>query len=95
MYGFRPLCVGKLKNSYVIASESCVFDSIGAEFIRDIEPGEMIVIDEEGFHSYKARMTAEKTSLCLFEYVYVASPDSVIDGVSVHKLRESRSEWDL
>lgn len=92
MYGFRPLCVGKLKNSYVISSESCVFDSIGAEFIRDIEPGEMIVIDEEGFHSYKARMTAEKTSLCLFEYVYVARPDSVIDGVSVHNARFKAGE---
>lgn len=87
MYGFRPLCIGKLKNSYVISSESCVIDSLGGEFIRDVEPGEMVVIDEEGFHSYKARMTAEKTSLCVFEYVYIARPDSVIDGMSVHNSR--------
>lgn len=87
IYGFRPLCIGKIKNSYVITSESCVIDSIGGEFIRDVEPGEMIVIDEEGFHSYKSKKAVEKTSLCLFEYVYVARPDSVIDGVSVHQAR--------
>ncbi len=86
-HGFRPLCVGKLRNSWVFASESCVFDSIGAEFVRDVEPGEMIVVDREGFHSYKARVDREKTSMCLFEYVYVARPDSVIDGVSVHTAR--------
>ena len=65
-HGFRPLCVGKLRNSGVFASESCVFDSIGAEFVRDVEPGEMIVVDREGFHSYKARVDREKTSMCLF-----------------------------
>lgn len=92
MYGFRPLCIGKLNNSYVISSESCVFDSIGAEFIRDVEPGEMVVIDKDGFHSYKARFTAEKTSFCLFEYVYVARPDSVIDGVSVYQARFKAGE---
>lgn len=87
MYGFRPLCIGKINNSYVISSESCVFDSIGAEFVRDVEPGEMVVIDESGFHTYKSRITAEKTSLCVFEYVYIARPDSVIDGLSVHNAR--------
>ena len=92
MYGFRPLCIGKLKNSYVISSENCVFDSIGATFVRDIEPGEMVVIDEDGFHSYKARFTAPQTSFCLFEYVYVARPDSVIDGVSVYQARFKAGE---
>ena len=87
VYGFRPLCIGKIENSYVVASESCVFDSIGAEFIRDIEPGEMVVVDEEGFHTYKTRIAADKTSLCVFEYVYIARPDSVIDGLSVHNAR--------
>lgn len=91
-YGFRPLCVGKIKNSYVIVSESCVIDSIGGEFIRDVEPGEMIVIDEDGFHSYHSTQKAEKTSLCVFEYVYVARPDSVIDGVSVHTARLKAGE---
>lgn len=92
MYGFRPLCIGKLKNSYLISSESCVIDSLGGEFIRDVEPGEMVVIDEDGFHSYKARMTADKNSLCVFEYVYVARPDSIIDGLSVHNARFKAGE---
>lgn len=92
MYGFRPLCIGKIKNSYVITSESCVIDSLGGDFIRDVEPGEMIVVDEEGFHSYKSVVRAEKTSFCLFEYVYVARPDSVINGVSVHNARFKAGE---
>lgn len=86
-FGFRPLCMGKLKNSYVFSSESCVFDSIGAEFVRDIKPGEMVVITEEGLTSYMLDCEPVKTSLCLFEYVYLARPDSVIDGVSVHSAR--------
>lgn len=92
MYGFRPLCIGKVKNSYVLSSESCVIDSLGGAFVRDVEPGEMVVIDEDGFHSYKARFTAEQTSFCLFEYVYVARPDSVINGVSVHQARFKAGE---
>lgn len=56
--GFRPLCIGKLNNSYIITSESCVIDSLGGEFLRDVEPGEMVVIDETGFHSYKSRIKA-------------------------------------
>lgn len=92
MYGFRPLCIGKIKNSYVISSESCVIDSLGGEFIRDVEPGEMIVIDDEGLHSYKARLTEDNTSFCLFEYVYIARPDSVINGVSIHNARFKSGE---
>lgn len=92
MYGFRPLCIGKIQNSYVISSESCVIDSLGGEFIRDVEPGEMVVIDDEGFHSYKSRITADSTSFCLFEYVYIARPDSVINGVSVHSARFKSGE---
>lgn len=91
-YGFRPLCIGKIKNSYIITSENCVIDSLGGEFVRDVEPGEMIVIDENGFHSYKARLKADKTSFCLFEYVYIARPDSVINGVSVHSARFKAGE---
>ncbi len=92
MHGFRPLCIGKVKNSYVITSESCVIDTLGGTFVRDVEPGEMVVIDEDGFHSYKQRFTAEKTSFCLFEYVYVARPDSVIDGISVCNARLKAGE---
>ena len=91
-FGFRPLCMGKLKNSYVFSSESCVFDSIGAEFIRDVKPGEMLVVDEDGLHSYMMETEPVKTSLCLFEYVYLARPDSVIDGVSVHTARLKAGE---
>ena len=87
MYGFRPLCVGKIKNSYVISSESCVFDSIGAEFIRDIEPGEIVVFDKNGVRSIKDHCGKVKRSLCVFEYIYFARPDSVVDGCSVHKAR--------
>ncbi len=85
--GIRPLCCGKIGDSFVLTSESCVFDSLGGEFIRDVEPGEMIVIDENGFHSYQVAKS-EKTALCLFEYVYFSRPDSVIDGVSVAKARQ-------
>ena len=87
IYGFRPLCIGKLQNSYVFSSESCVFDSIGAEFVRDVKPGEMVVVNDEGVKSYMLESEPVKTSLCLFEYVYLARPDSVIDGVSVHTAR--------
>ena len=85
--GFRPLCIGKLRDSYILTSESCVIDAVGGKLIRDVAPGEMVVIDEDGFHSYFAEEKAKKTSLCVFEYVYVARPDSVIDGVSVHTAR--------
>lgn len=87
IYGFRPLCIGKLQNSYVFSSESCVFDSIGADFLRDVKPGEMVVVTDEGIKSYMLDSEPVKTSLCLFEYVYLARPDSVIDGVSVHTAR--------
>lgn len=85
--GFRPLCIGKKGSSYMISSESCAFDSLGAEFIRDVEPGEVVVIDENGIRSFKDNC-GDKSSLCLFEYVYVARPDSVIDGVSVYMARQ-------
>ena len=85
-HGFRPLCIGKLKNSWLISSESCVFDSVGAKFVRDVEPGEMVVIDETGFKSFMAERKSNQ-SLCLFEFVYTARPDSVVDGASVHAVR--------
>ena len=84
--GIRPLCLGKIKDSYVVSSESCAFSVIGAEFIRDINPGEIIIIDEAGLKSFQIK-TPEKSALCIFEYVYFARPDSYIDGVSVHQAR--------
>ena len=86
-HGFRPLCMGRYNDSYVFASESAALDACGAEFVRDVEPGEMVVVDEEGFHSYKLKLLPDKTSFCLFEYVYIARPDSVINGVCVHNAR--------
>lgn len=84
--GFRPLCMGKIGESTVFASESCAFDALGAEFIRDIEPGEVVVVDENGVKILKHE-NAQKSSLCIFEMIYFARPDSVIDGSSVHNAR--------
>ena len=85
--GFRPLALGKCGNSYMLASESCAFDSIGGEFIRDVEPGEIIVINKDGLKSVKANC-GRKSSLCIFEYVYFSRPDSIVDGVSVNIARQ-------
>ncbi len=84
--GFRPLCLGKYNGSYVIASESAAFDAIGALFLRDIQPGEIVAMDGSELKSEQIDMRARK-SLCSFEYVYFARPDSVIDGVSVYTAR--------
>lgn len=86
-YGFRPLCIGKRNNAYVLASESCALDTIGAEFIRDVEPGEIVTITpESGIVSYKD-MCQDKHARCIFEYIYFARPDSVFDKMSVYKSR--------
>lgn len=86
--GFRPLCLGELPNGegYVVASETCALDSVGAKFVRDIEPGEIVVIDENGIESIKTHCGG-KSSMCVFEFIYFARPDSVIEGCSVHKAR--------
>ncbi|MCI9273508.1 MAG: amidophosphoribosyltransferase [Clostridiales bacterium] len=86
-HGFRPLSIGKMGDSYMLASETCAFDSLGAEFIRDVKPGEVVVIDENGLHSYTEKCQG-KTSFCIFEYVYFARPDSMVEGVSVHLARQ-------
>ncbi len=75
VYGLRPLCIGENSKSYVVASESCALDAIGAQFVRDVEPGEIIIIDENGLKSYKLD-SAVKRKMCIFEYVYFARPDS-------------------
>lgn len=86
--GFRPLCYGKTADGvYITASESCALDAVGAEFIRDIEPGEIVVFDKNGVRSIKEHCQKVKPSICIFEYIYFARPDSVIDGVSVHCAR--------
>ena len=85
--GFRPLLLGRLKDSFVFASESCAFDLIEAEFIREVEPGEVVVVDAKGLRSFKP-WTEEGKRFCVFEHVYFARPDSQIDGRSVHRVRE-------
>jgi len=92
-FGFRPLSLGKLGDSYVVASETCAFDSIGAEFVRDLLPGEIIVIDEMGVRSIQTYCGTEKSAMCVFEYVYFARPDSVLEGASVHRARLRAGEF--
>ena len=85
-HGFRPLCMGKLGSDVVIASESCALDAVGACFERDILPGEMVVISTDGVKTYPSIEVSNK-GFCVFEYIYFARPDSVVDGVSVHEAR--------
>ena len=85
-YGFRPLCIGKIGNGFVIASESCALDAVGAEFLRDVLPGEIVVIDENGMTSFFLPQK-RPSKLCVFEYIYFARPDSTIDGISVWQAR--------
>ncbi|BCJ87152.1 amidophosphoribosyltransferase [Effusibacillus dendaii] len=86
-HGLRPLALGQFEGAYVVASETCAFDAIGASYVRDVEPGEMIIIDKNGLRSQKFAH-ASKTSFCTFEYIYFARPDSDIDGFNVHSIRK-------
>ena len=92
-YGFRPLCYGQMSDgAYVIASESCALTAVGAEFVRDVLPGEILVFSENGVESRKEHCDKQKRKTCIFEYIYFARPDSVIDGVSVSKSRVRAGE---
>ncbi|MBB5325178.1 amidophosphoribosyltransferase [Anoxybacillus tepidamans] len=86
--GFRPLSIGRLGNAYVVASETCAFDAVGATYEREVEPGELIIINKEGIHSERY---AEKRvrSICSMEYIYFARPDSNVDGINVHTARKN------
>jgi amidophosphoribosyltransferase len=87
-FGFRPLCYGKTSDGvYVVASESCALTAVGAEFIRDVEPGEILIFGKDGIVSRKEHCGKREKKLCVFEYIYFARPDSVIDGRSVHMAR--------
>ncbi len=89
-FGFRPLCIGKRDNAYILTSESCALDTIGAEFVRDVEPGEIIAITrEQGIVSDRSMCLPEheKKGRCIFEYIYFGRPDSYLDGVSVYSSR--------
>ena len=86
--GFRPLCYGQTPDgAYVVASESCALDAVGASFIRDVEPGEIVVFSEEGARSIRTHCGKAPRTMCVFEYIYFARPDSVLDGSSVHNAR--------
>ena len=87
-FGFKPLCIGKRDNAYILASESCALDTVDAEFVRDVEPGEIVTITENGIASDKSLcLPKEQEARCVFEYIYFARPDSIIDGTSVYHSR--------
>ena len=87
-YGFRPLCLGRLGEGWVVSSETCALDGIGAEYIRDIKPGEVLEISREGFQSSFYSMF-HRHAMCAMEYIYFARPDSDIEGVNVHAFRKA------
>lgn len=86
-HGFRPLSLGKLGNAWVLSSETCAFDLIGAKFERDVRPGEIVVINKDGLRSIIAFPEHSRHAFCIFEYVYFARPDSILGGSSVYKAR--------
>lgn len=86
-FGIRPLLIGRMNDSYVLASETCAFDMIGAQFIREVNPGEVVVINEDGIRSFIAFPNAERRP-CIFEFVYFARPDSIVGGKSVYEVRK-------
>lgn len=93
-YGFRPLCFGQTANgTYIVASESCALDAVGAKLVRDILPGEIVVFDHKGVTSIQDHVGTKPSKMCIFEYIYFARPDSVIDGHAVHEARVRAGEF--
>ena len=91
-HGFRPLCIGELDTGgYVLASESCALGTVGAAYVREVAPGEIIRLDAEGYHSVRGH-PAKPGALCVFEYVYFARPDSVFEGQTIHRVRQRLGE---
>jgi len=90
-YGFRPLVLGRLNGSYIACSETCALDTVGAKYIRDVEPGEVTVIDDSGVRVV-GNVRSTKKSFCLFEYVYLARPDSILNKQLVHQVRQRSGE---
>ncbi|HVV01421.1 MAG TPA: amidophosphoribosyltransferase, partial [Verrucomicrobiae bacterium] len=86
-HGFRPLCIGKIDDGWVLASETCALDLIHAKFVRDVEPGEIVIIDKSGLSSIQAFPEQSRRAFCIFEYVYFARPDSTIGNRNVYKVR--------
>lgn len=88
-YGIRPLCLGKIDDDIVVASETCALDAVGANFLRDVKPGEIVVVDSNGMSSQMMDNVPKKSNMCIFEYVYFARHDSVLDGYSVYEARKA------
>ncbi|MBI3418058.1 MAG: amidophosphoribosyltransferase, partial [Verrucomicrobia bacterium] len=86
-HGFRPLCIGKVDGAWVLASETCALDLIHAKFVRDVEPGEIVIINQDGLRSVQAFPEHERRAFCIFEYVYFARPDSTIANRNVYRVR--------
>lgn len=89
--GLRPLCIGKIGNSYMFASETCALDACGATFVRDVKPGEIVIVDNNGLKS-DTTYCSDKKAHCVFEYIYFSRADSYLDGISVYKTRERAGE---
>jgi len=87
-HGFRPLVLGRLGNAHILASETCALDIIGADYVRDIEAGELVVIDDKGIRSFRP-FTPTSSRFCIFEYIYFARPDSYMEGHSVYEMRKN------
>ncbi len=87
-FGIRPLCIGTTDTDFIVASETCALDSVGANFLRDVKPGEIVVVDSEGIHSHFMDNIPPESRMCIFEYVYFARHDSVLDGYSVYEARK-------
>lgn len=92
-WGFRPLSIGRRGDAIMIASETCAFDSVGADFVRDIEPGEIVVIEDGEIRSIDTHAKHAASNMCIFEYLYFARPDSVISGQMVHDSRKLAGAW--
>ena len=90
--GFRPLCIGKKGDSFCLASETCAFDLIEAKFLREVEPGEMVVITKDGLKSIRFSPRSPQSAYCIFEHIYFARPDSIIFGETVHLVRQKLGE---
>ena len=86
--GIKPLCLGMKGKSYILASESCAIDAIGGTFVRDIDPGELVVIDKDGLRSFPKKKKKRAPRPCIFEYIYFARPDSIMDGQSIYLSRQ-------
>ncbi len=87
-FGIRPLCIGTTESDVIVASETCALDAVNANFLRDVKPGEIVVVDSEGIHSEFMNEIPAESKMCIFEYVYFARHDSVLDGYSVYEARK-------